>query len=153
MSLQKENVKEIPIEKLSIDQLNYVGQQIEKDIKSYSQYYSSLRAVNNKYLDNKEYIKLLKEYKDKEILVPMTSSLYIPGKCSDVKKVTIEIGANFFVETTVEKAEKFCDRKIENLKVNMDSIDKIIQEKNEQLNVVNQNLIEKQVGAPKETKK
>ena len=153
MSLQKETVREVPIEKLSIEQLNYVGQQIEKEIKNYSQYYSSLRAVNNKYLDNKEYIKQLKEYKDKEILVPMTSSLYIPGKCSDIKKLTIEIGGNFFVETTVEKADKFCDRKIENLKVNMDSIDKIIQAKNEQLNVVNQNLIEKQVGAPKETKK
>ena len=35
----------------------------------------------------------------------------------------------------------------------MDEIDKIIQQKNDQLNVVNQNLIEKQVGAPKETKK
>ena len=146
--LQKETVKEVPIEKLSIDQLNYVGQQIEKEIKNYSQYYSSLRAVNNKYLDNKEYIKQLKEYKEKEILVPMTSSLYIPGKCTDIKKVTIEIGANFFVETTIEKAEKFCDRKIESLKTNMDSIDKLIQEKNDQLNLVNQNLIEKQVGAP-----
>ena len=153
MSLQKEAVREVPIEKLSIEQLNYVGQQIEKEIKNYSQYYSSLRAVNNKYLDNKEYIKQLKEYKDKEILVPMTSSLYIPGKCSDVKKLTVEIGANFFVETTVEKAEKFCDRKLENLKINMDNIDKLIQEKNDQLNVVNQNLIEKQVNAPKEGKK
>ena len=83
----------------------------------------------------------------------MTSSLYIPGKCTDIKRLTIEIGANFFVETTIDKAEKFCDRKIENLKVNMDSIDKIIQEKNEQLNVVNQNLIEKQVTTPKESKK
>ena len=153
MSLAKEKVREVPIEKLTIDQLNYVGQQIEKDIKHYSQYYSSLRVVNNKYLDNKEYIKLLKDYKDKEILVPMTSSLYIPGKCADVKKLTIEIGANFFVETTIEKAEKFCDRKIESLKTNMDEIDKIIQQKNDQLNVVNQNLIEKQVTAPKETKK
>ena len=153
MSLAKEKVREVPLEKLTIDQLNYVGQQIEKDIKHYSQYYSSLRAVNNKYLDNKEYIKLLKDYKDKEILVPMTSSLYIPGKCADVKKLTIEIGANFFVETTIEKAEKFCDRKIESLKTNMDEIDKIIQQKNDQLNVVNQNLIEKQVAAPKETKK
>ena len=153
MSLPKETVREVPIEKLSIDQLNYVGQQIEKDIKHYSQYYSSLRAVNNKYLDNKEYINQLKEYKDKEILVPMTSSLYIPGKYADVKKLTIEIGANFFVETTIEKADKFCDRKIESLKKNMDEIDKIIQEKNNQLNVVNQNLIEKQVAQPKEVKK
>ena len=34
----------------------------------------------------------------------MTSNLYIPGKCADVKKLTIEIWANFFVETTIEKA-------------------------------------------------
>ena len=153
MSLQKEPVKEVPIEKLSVEQLNYVGQQIEKEIKNYSQYYSSLRAVNNKYLDNKEYIKQLKEYKDKEILVPMTSSLYIPGKSTDVKKLMIEIGTNFFVETTIEKADKFCDRRIENLKKNMNDIDKIIQEKNDQLNVVNQNLIQKQVAQPREAKK
>ena len=153
MSLQKETVKEVPIEKLSVEQLNYVGQQIEKEIKNYSQYYSSLRAVNNKYLDNKEYIKKLKEYKDKEILVPMTSSLYIPGKTTDVKKLMIEIGTNFFVETTIEKADKFCDRRIENLKKNMNEIEKIIQYKNDQQNVVNQNLIHKQVAQPKETKK
>ena len=153
MSLQREPVKEVPIEKLSVEQLNYVGQQIEKEIKNYSQYYSSLRAVNNKYLDNKEYIKQLKEYKDKEILVPMTSSLYIPGKTTDVKKLMIEIGTNFFVETTIEKADKFCDRRIENLKKNMNEIDKIIQDKNDQLNVVNQNLIQKQVAQPKESKK
>ena len=29
-TLQKETVREVPIEKLSIEQLNYVGQQIEK---------------------------------------------------------------------------------------------------------------------------
>ena len=152
-SLLKETMREVPIEKLSLEQLNYVGQQIEKEIKNYSQYYSSLRAVSNKYLDNKEYIKQLKEYKEKEILVPMTSSLYIPGKCSDIKKLTVEIGANFFVETTIEKAEKFCDRKIENFKKNMTEIDKIIQDKNDQLNVVNQNLIQKQVSQPTEGKK
>ena len=147
MSSQKETIREVPIEKLSIDQLNYLGQQIEKEINSYSQYYSSLRAVKNKYLDNKKYIKNLKEHKDKDILVPMTSSLYIPGKSKDIKKVKIEIGGNFFVETTIEKADKFFDRKNESIKNNMEKIDNIIQEKNDQLNVINQNLIEKQLVA------
>ena len=141
--------KVVPIDKLSLEQLNYVGKQVEKEIDSYSKYYSSLRAINNKFLDNKEYIKQLKESQDKEILVPITSSLYIAGKSADVKKLTVEIGANFFVETTIEKADKFCDRKLTSLKENMDKIDKIIQEKNDQLNVINQNLIEKQLAAPK----
>ena len=141
--------KVVPIDKLSLEQLNYVGKQVEKEIDSYSKYYASLRAINNKFIENKEYIKVLKESQDKEILVPITSSLYIAGKSTDVKKLTVEIGANFFVETSVEKADKFCDRKLNSLKENMDKIDKIIQEKNDQLNVINQNLIEKQLAATK----
>ena len=140
-------IKEVPLEKLSIDQLNYVGRQIEQEISNYSSSYSSLKIAYNKFLDNKEYINDLKTYQDKEILVPMTSSLYVPGKCSDVKKVTVEIGANFFVETTIEKAEKFCDRKLEFIKKNMDNIDELIKNKNEQMNAVNQQLIEKQLKA------
>jgi prefoldin alpha subunit len=140
-------IKEVPLEKLSIEQLNYVGRQIEQEISNYSSSYSSLKIAYNKFLDNKEYINDLKTYQDKEILVPMTSSLYVPGKCSDVKKVTVEIGANFFVETTIEKAEKFCDRKLEFIKKNMDNIDELIKNKNEQMNAVNQQLIEKQLKA------
>ena len=140
-------IKEVPLEKLSIDQLNYVGKQIEQEISNYSSYYSSLRIAYNKFLDNKEYINDLKTYQDKEILVPMTSSLYIPGKCCDVKRVTVEIGANFYVETTIDKADKFCDRKLESIKKNMDKIDDIIKNKNEQMNAVNQQLIEKQLKA------
>ena len=140
-------IKEDNLEKLSIDQLNYVGKQIEQEISNYSSYYSSLKIAYNKFLDNKEYIKDLKTYQDKEILVPMTSSLYIPGKCCDVKRVTVEIGANFFVETTIDKADKFCDRKLESIKKNLDKIDDLIKKKNEQMNAVNQHLIEKQLKA------
>ena len=140
-------IKEVPLEKLSIDQLNYVGKQIEQEISNYSSYYSSLKIAHNKFLDNKEYIKDLKTYQDKEILVPMTSSLYIPGKCSDVKRVTVEIGANFFVEITIDKDYKFCDWKLESIKKNLDKIDDLIKKKNEQMNAVNQQLIEKQLKA------
>ena len=140
-------IKEVPLEKLSIDQLNYVGKQIEQEISNYSSYHSSLKIAHNKFLDNKEYIKDLKTYQDKEILVPMTNSLYIPRKCCDVKRVTVEIGANFFVETTIDKADKFCDRKLESIKKNLDKIDDLIKKKNEQMNAVNQHLIEKQLKA------
>jgi prefoldin alpha subunit len=138
-------VKEVPLEKLTKDQLNYLGNEIKKEISNYSSYYSSYKIALNKYYDNKEYIKDLRNYENKEILIPMTSSLYIPGKCIDVKRLTIEIGGNFFVETTIDKADKFCDRKIETLKKNMDEIDWLIQNKNVQLNAVNQHLIEKQL--------
>ena len=140
-------VKEVPLEKLTKEQLNYLGNEIKKEISNYSSYYSSYKIALNKYYDNKEYIKDLRNYENKEILIPMTSSLYIPGKCIDVKKLTIEIGGNFFVETTIDKADKFCDRKLESIKKNLDKIDDLIKKKNEQMNAVNQHLIEKQLKA------
>ena len=76
----------------------------------------------------------------------MTSSLYIPGKYSDVNRLMVEIGANFFIETNIDKAEKFCDRKIESIKKNIDQIDWLIQNKNVQMNAVNQHLISKQLN-------
>lgn len=136
-------MKEVPLEKLTKEQLQYVGKQIDAEIQSYSSYYTSLKVAYNKFVDNKDYINDLKTYQDKEILVPITSSLYIPGKCSNVKKLTIEIGGNFFVETSVDRAEQFCDRKLKIIKESMDKIDSIIKSKNDQLNAVNQNIIEK----------
>ena len=36
--------------------------------------------------------------KDKTILVPLTSSLYVPGTLADVKKVVVDIGTGYYVE-------------------------------------------------------
>ena len=36
------DVKEVPLDKLTIDQLNYLGKQINQEISNYSSYYSSL---------------------------------------------------------------------------------------------------------------
>lgn len=135
--------REVPLEKLTKDQLTYVGKQVEAEIQNLNSYYTSLKVALNKFNDNKEYIQDLKNYQDKEILIPLTSSLYVPGKCSDVKKLTVEIGGNFFVETNVERADQFCDRKLATIKKSMDDIDKLVKEKSDQLNVINHYIIEK----------
>ena len=92
--------KEVPLESLNIDQLTYVGKQIEQEITSYSSYLTSLKVAYGKFLDNKEYIKDMTDMKDKEILVPITSSLYIPGRSGDISNIMVEVGANYFVGTS-----------------------------------------------------
>ncbi len=136
--------KEVPLENLNIEQLTYVGKQIEQEITSYSSYLTSLKVAYGKFMDNKEYIRDMTDMKDKEILVPITSSLYIPGRSGDISNIMVEIGANYFVGTKIEKAEKFCDRKIEIIKKNIEKIDELIKTKNNHMNVINHNLIIKQ---------
>ena len=141
--------KEMAIDQLNIEQLTQVGKQVEQEINSYNSYYTSLKVALAKFADNKEYLVDLNNCSKKEILVPITSSLYIPGKCSDIKSVMIEVGANYFVGTTLPKADSFCDRKVKVIKESMDKIDGIIKQKNDQLNVINHNLIAKQTQQKK----
>ena len=141
--------KEIPLDELNIEQLTQVGKQVEQEINSYNSYYTSLKVALAKFVDNKDYLIDLNNCSKKEILVPITSSLYIPGKCSDIKSVMIEVGANYFVGTTLPKADSFCNRKIKVIKESMDKIDGIIKTKNDQLNVINHNLIAKQTQQKK----
>jgi len=136
--------KEIPIDNLSLEQLGYVGKQIEQEISSYSSYATSLKVAYNKFNDNKEYVKDLINCKEKELLVPITSSLYIPGKCSDIDTVMVEIGTNYFVEAKLDKAEKFCERKIALIKENADKIDEIMKTKTNHMNLINHSILLKQ---------
>lgn len=40
----------------------------------------------------------------KEIMVPLTSSLYVPGIMSEDKNVLVEAGAGYFIERPIDKA-------------------------------------------------
>jgi len=48
-------------------------------------------------------------------MVPLTSSLYVPGRMDDSSKVLVEVGAGYLVEENVEKAKEYCERKSKNL--------------------------------------
>jgi prefoldin alpha subunit len=139
--------KEVPIESLNLEQLGYVGKQIEQEITHYSSYHTSLKVALTKFIDNKEYIKDMTNMKDQDILVPITSSLYIPGKSGDISHVMVEVGANYFISTAIIKAEKFCDRKIDMIRKNMEKIDELIKTKTNHMNVINHNIIMKQQQA------
>ncbi len=135
--------KELPLSQLSLEQLSSIGKQIEQDIQSLSGSYTSLKVVMQKFKENKDYIKSLQSAKDKEMLIPMTQSVFIPGKISDISNFTIELGGNYFVRTNIKNSEAFCDRKIKLLAENMDKIDNLIIDKNKIMNEINSNIITK----------
>ena len=52
-----------------------------------------------KFSESKEVLQYLNEYgKGKEVMVPLTSSLYVPGIMEDTENVLVEVGASYFVE-------------------------------------------------------
>ena len=138
--MKQQESKEVPIEKLNPEQLQYVGKQLEGEINALSTSYTQLKIAAQKFSENVEYVSDLSKCQDKEILVPLTSSVYLPGKCSNVKTVTVDIGATYYIEMSLEKAKSYFDRKIKMLKENMDKIDKTLKVKTQYMNIVNHHL-------------
>ena len=62
-------------------------------------------------------------------MVPLTSSLYVPGVLEDVDNVLVEVGASYFIEQDMKKAHGYCERKHTQLQANSRKIQEIIQVK------------------------
>ena len=72
----------------------------------------------------------------KEIMVPLTSSLYVPGRMDDHKNVMIEAGAGYFIEKNTLEALDYCDRKAKQLNESGTKVNEVIQHKQQQLKKV-----------------
>ena len=51
----------------------------------------------------------------REVMVPLTSSLYVPGVMEDNTNVLVEVGAGYFIEKTTADASSYCERKAKTL--------------------------------------
>jgi prefoldin alpha subunit len=78
------------------------------------------------------------ETEGKEMLVPLTGSLYVPGKLGIVDKVLMDIGTGYFVEKSPEQGVDYCKRKINLVRENMEKLIEVITEKRKQAMQVTQ---------------
>ena len=73
----------------------------------------------------------------KEVMVPLTSSLYVPGVMEDSTNVLVEVGAGYFVEKSTADASTYCDRKHKNLQESSVKVGQLINAKSAQCQRVN----------------
>ncbi|KAM6039170.1 prefoldin subunit 5 isoform 2-T2 [Chlamydotis macqueenii] len=89
-----------------------------------------LKVVQTKYVEAKDCLGVLsKGNQGKDLLVPLTSSMYVPGKLSDVERVLIDVGTGYYVEKSADDARDFFKRKIDFLTKQMEKIQPALQEK------------------------
>ncbi|CAN8063497.1 unnamed protein product [Agarophyton chilense] len=71
-----------------------------------------------------------------DIMVPITSSIYIPGKLEDTSKVLIDVGTGFFVEKTPTAAKDYFAKRASLLKEEQDRATQIHTQKRQHLEAV-----------------
>ena len=122
------------ITKCSPQQLTDLGKALETELSQLTQSYNQLLMGARKFEESKEVLVYLKEYgQGKEVMVPLTSSLYVPGVMEDTENVLVEVGASYFIEQNTVKAQDYCQRKLDLLKGNSRKVQEIINVKKIQM--------------------
>lgn len=122
--------KEIPVTELSIPQLNQLSQQLEQDVDVLQNSLSSLKHAQGRFSECKESLtKLTTDNLKKDILVPLTSSMYVAGQLADVETVLVDIGTGYYVQMKLKAATDYYQRKVDFLSKQMESLQPILQEK------------------------
>ncbi|XP_003365290.2 prefoldin subunit 5 [Equus caballus] len=120
----------VNITELNLPQLEMLKNQLDQEVEFLSTSIAQLKVVQTKYVEAKDCLNVLnKSNEGKELLVPLTSSMYVPGKLHDVEHVLIDVGTGYYVEKTAEDAKDFFKRKIDFLTKQMEKIQPALQEK------------------------
>jgi prefoldin alpha subunit len=83
-----------------------------------------------------------------DILVPLTSSLYVPGRIVKDAEMIVDIGAGYLVGRSPADAKEILTRKGTYIKANTDSLMKVINMKQGNLTTVREVIAERKAAAP-----
>lgn len=88
--------------------------------------------AKSKYGASKEALEMFKEnWADKTCLIPLTGSMYVPGKIKDINNVIVDIGTGYYVEEDRDSAKDYFKRKVEFVSEQMEKIEILGYEKSQ----------------------
>eukprot|EP01059_Diplonema_ambulator_P023295 TRINITY_DN38725_c0_g1_i1.p2 TRINITY_DN38725_c0_g1~~TRINITY_DN38725_c0_g1_i1.p2 ORF type:complete len:164 (+),score=50.13 TRINITY_DN38725_c0_g1_i1:58-492(+) len=129
---------------LSLMELKQYSQVLEDEIKSLTQHFSALRAGRERYYGSKTTLEELEGCKAGEkMLVPLTKSLFVPGELANTETAIIEVGAGYYIKMSTQKGKDFMDRKMQSLTGTMSEIEKAVNIKRQQLEVMEMTMQQK----------
>mmetsp|Transcript_14495 Transcript_14495/g.27581 ORF Transcript_14495/g.27581 Transcript_14495/m.27581 type:complete len:168 (+) Transcript_14495:145-648(+) len=129
MSEDNDNGKtSISLDEMSLDQLQQLRQQEDSRRQGLAQRYAQLRAAAARIVASRKAVQEMQGAQaGKEVLVPLTDSVYVPGKLREPQKMLVDIGTGFYVEKTAKETESFLDRKLRLVDANSQNVTTALQ--------------------------
>ncbi|EHA50920.1 hypothetical protein MCOR27_002353 [Pyricularia oryzae] len=137
--------QQINLDSLSTQQLSAVKKQLDEEVEHLTASFTQLHAAQGKF---RECLRIVKEQSaspeaKKDVLVPLTNSLYVRGKLSDPSNVLVDVGTGFYIEKSTTSAAEFYEAKVKELGGNIQGLEGIVQGKTNNLRVVEEVLRQK----------
>lgn len=124
-------VESIDLTTLNLRQLTHFKDELEGDIQFFKEALQNLKVAQTKFQESQESItRCSADDKDKEILVPLTGSMYVPGKLSEPEKVIVDVGTGYYVEKDLDSAKEYFSKKVKYVTEQMEKVQAIGNEKN-----------------------
>ncbi|KAN0060616.1 subunit of tubulin prefoldin [Thecaphora frezii] len=129
--------QQVDVTSLDLPQLAEVKKQLETEIQHLTSSFGQLKGAQAKFRSCIECVDSIKpENAGKTTLVPLTSSLYVPGKLADVDNVIVDIGTGYYVEKSTADAKKLYAQKIEFVTKNLEQLQETILRKQDNMQAV-----------------
>lgn len=131
------SAEEIDLSKLDLNALKNLQKQLDDELKNFEANFAQLKDAQQKFADSAAAIQALPSSSAEcEMLVPLTSSLFVPGFMKGDSKLLVDIGTGYFVAKTPSDAIEAMQRKTALLKQNTDQLAKVIQSRRDNLDSV-----------------
>jgi prefoldin alpha subunit len=105
----------LPLDAMSLEQLDQLKQGEEQRLQALAQRYAALRQAAARLAAATAAVEELGQEKEEEteVFVPLTESVYVPGKIRGGRDpLLVELGTGYFVEQTPEGTVDFFQRKL-----------------------------------------
>lgn len=88
--------------------------------------------AKTKFAASKEALEQFKDgWENKTTLIPLTSSMYVPGRVKDINSFIIDIGTGYYVEKDRESAKEYFKGRVDFVGEQLDKIEYIGYEKSQ----------------------
>lgn len=131
------NPSTVDLNSLEPQQLVEFRKSIDQEINHFTQSLQALQTAQSKLRECISSINNLEKSSSDDLLIPLTSSLYLPGKSIKKNEFLVDIGTGYFVEKLAKDAKQVYDYKITKLNDDGRKLKDILVQKNEILNSVN----------------
>lgn len=128
--------RRIDISQLQPQQLVELRKSTELEIQHFTQSLQALQTAQAKLQDCMNTIDSMENSKNDNILVPMTSSLYLPGKTAGRGQYLVDIGTGYFVEKSADEAKLVYKKKLTKLGEDLKKLRDILVQKNDSVNSI-----------------
>ncbi|ANZ77458.1 BA75_05068T0 [Komagataella pastoris] len=103
--------------------------QIQQEVQHLQSSIQALNTAKAKFNECITNVDRVSKSPENDILTPLTSSLYVPGRIVDNDKFLVDVGTGYYVEKGVEDAKEFYKLRIDKLNQDSEQLTQMIQEK------------------------